>query len=544
MTNHLWQSTLFAALVALANLLLRRNSAALRHALWLTASVKFLVPFSLLVTLGTQVETRVVPSAVKATVVEQITTSFAPLPAPRETPARLPLTAIWLTGSGLLLAHWLRHWFILVQARRQATPLPLAAPIPVLSSSNAIEPGVFGFFRPVLLLPEGITSRLASEELDAIVAHELAHVRRHDNLAAALHMLVQAVFWFHPLVWWIGAKLVEEREQACDEAVLADGSRAQVYAQGIVNVCKFYVESPLTCAAGVSGANLRKRIEMIMSERNPLRLTMARLSLLAVAGLAALSLPVLIGILRAQTLPPPPKYKFEVATIRPGDPASQMVRIGPGPQGGLRIENMSVLQLIAFAYDQRDFQITGGPAWIRSERYTINGTPDQAEDSPGPNAPRGPMEGRFERDRQRVQSLLAERFGLVLRADTKELPVYVLSIGKGGSKVATAPEGNRGPNLRVQRGRVTASGATVDMFVRSLANMLGRPILDETGMKGHYDFNLEWTPDGAPGEAAPADASGPSVFTAIQEQLGLKLEPKKAPVSVLIVEKIDKPSEN
>ena len=99
-------------------------------------------------------------------------------------------------------------------------------------ADSTLEPsGVFEFFRPVLLLPEGIAERLMREHLAAIVAHELCHVRSRDNLAAAVHMLVEAIFWFHPLVWWIGRRLVDERERACDEEVLRPGSEPEVYAE-------------------------------------------------------------------------------------------------------------------------------------------------------------------------------------------------------------------------------------------------------------------------------------------------------------------------
>jgi beta-lactamase regulating signal transducer with metallopeptidase domain len=104
----------------------------------------------------------------------------------------------------------------------------------VLSSASFFEPGVFGVFRPVLLLPDGIATELDAEELQAILAHELCHVRRRDNLATMMHMVVEAMFWFHPLVWWLGARLMEERERACDEEVLRSGSEPEAYAEGIL----------------------------------------------------------------------------------------------------------------------------------------------------------------------------------------------------------------------------------------------------------------------------------------------------------------------
>jgi bla regulator protein blaR1 len=265
LTNHLWQSTLFTVLVAGATLALKRNQAKTRYWLWLAASIKFLIPFSLLVTLGSQVDLPTTTPTLPPVAVEQITTSFAPVSplftsAPRESKPWWPtvMTVAWFIGSIVLLIRWFHRWLLIHAALRGASRLPIAAPIPVLSSHTAIGPGVFGIVRPVLLLPEGITNNLRPEELDAILAHELSHVRRRDNLTAALHMLVETLFWFHPLVWWIGSKLVEERERACDEAVLREGSQPEIYAQSVLNVCKYYLESPLPCASGVTGADLKK----------------------------------------------------------------------------------------------------------------------------------------------------------------------------------------------------------------------------------------------------------------------------------------------
>jgi beta-lactamase regulating signal transducer with metallopeptidase domain len=120
-----------------------------------------------------------------------------------------------------------------------------------------------------LLLPKGISAQLSAEEFQAIISHELCHVRRRDNLTAVAHMAVEAVFWFHPLVWWLGARIMEERERACDEEVLKTGTEPRIYAEGILKICQFYIESPLRCVAGVTGGVLTKRIEAIMSNRAP-----------------------------------------------------------------------------------------------------------------------------------------------------------------------------------------------------------------------------------------------------------------------------------
>lgn len=110
-------------------------------------------------------------------------------------------------------------------------------------------------------------------------------------------MAVEALFWFYPLVWWLGARLMEERERACDEDVLRMGSEPKVYAEGILKICELYLASPLPCVAGVTGANLKKRIEAIMENRTILSLTLAKKAALAVAGMAVLAAPIVIGII-------------------------------------------------------------------------------------------------------------------------------------------------------------------------------------------------------------------------------------------------------
>ena len=158
---------------------------------------------------------------------------------------------------------------------------------------------MFGIFRPVLLLPNGIMDCLTAREMESIVAHELCHVRRRDNLLTAIHMAVEALFWFHPLVWWVGARLMEERERACDEEVLLLGSEPQVYAEGILRICELYLESPLACVSGVTGANLRKRIEEIMSNRIGIGLTFCRKAALAMAAITAVAAPAIVGVMNA-----------------------------------------------------------------------------------------------------------------------------------------------------------------------------------------------------------------------------------------------------
>jgi beta-lactamase regulating signal transducer with metallopeptidase domain len=298
--DHLWQSTLFAALAVLLTLAFARNAARIRHHLWFAASVKFLVPFAALTALG-----RLLPAAPVAPagmiVMRQLTMPFSAQPilaAPMQ-PALdwaqiLPflLLALWAAGFIAIAARWLLRWSRLQRVVRQAVDGPRFAPVPVKMAPSLLEPGLVGIFRPVILLPEGIEARLSRQEMDAVLAHELCHLRRRDNLTAATHMLVEALFWFHPLVWWLGARLNAEREQACDESVLAAGQSPQVYAESILKVCQFYLHSPLDCAAGISGADLKTRMETIMQNNIALPLNAAKKFLLAGAAIAAIAAPL------------------------------------------------------------------------------------------------------------------------------------------------------------------------------------------------------------------------------------------------------------
>lgn len=554
LANHLWQSTLFAAAVACVAFELRRNEAKTRYWLWLAASVKFLVPFSLLVTLGTRVDMPSGPQTVTLAAAEQVSAAFEPAvhvfvdsPQPNAPWWPQALAALWAAGALLLLTRWYRRWMLIRAALRGGVRLSAAVPIPVVSSRTSLEPGIFGIFRPVLLLPAGIASRLSPEELDAILAHEMTHVQRRDNLTATLHMVVEALFWFHPLVWWIGSRLVEERERACDEAVLSAGNQPQVYAQGVLNVCKHYLESPLPCASGVTGADLKKRIQQIMSGRIARSLTPAATAALAAAVLAVVCLPIMVGALRGQSTAT--GLSFEVASVRPSDPNTRGMRLSRTPGGGLLATGVTVRTLIQWAYDVGDTQLTGGPSWMRDERFDIRAKTEQAE---GPDdidqAPDAEQKTAHERLKERARSLLAERFQLRVHIEKGEQSAYLLTVGRNGHKMEpTADKGGITRNLGMLQGK----GSTMEMLAKVLGMTLGRPVVDHTGLDGRFKFQLEYAEegggkgkDGAPVAGSAADPSGPSIFAAIQDQLGLKLEGQRVPVDVIVIDRLEKPSEN
>jgi len=327
--NHLWQSSLWVAGASLLALTLHRNGANVRFWVWFSASVKFLLPFAILTTLGSHFPAPVTPRlhAPALMLMQPVAQPFSwPDPAllvpgsvitPAATKFDLTsvLLALWVAGFAVISIRWLMRWSQLRLLLREAVDLKFAAPIAVKSSSSRIEPGLVGIFRPIILLPEGIEEQLSPAEMNTIMAHELCHWRRRDNLLAAVHMLVEALFWFFPLVWWLGARLNAERERACDESVLAAGGDPAIYAEGILKVCRLYLQSPLACAAGVSGAGLKQRMDVIMENRFLVRLNVLKKSLLASCAATAVIAPLSLGLL---TAPPAPAVAQTADAPHPG----------------------------------------------------------------------------------------------------------------------------------------------------------------------------------------------------------------------------------
>lgn len=331
LVEHLWQSTLCVLVAALLALVLRRSPARLRHGLWLFASLKFLVPLSLFVSAGTYIGAWIPVTTPLASLA-----SFAAI-TPMATPMRsqttatamaLALVSIWACGVATLAAWRWRQWRALSKLARASTPLVSgreaaalqrvvqrsaqnhaqkpaqgSRPAPTAAGArielhlcdSAIEPGVFGIRHPKLLWPAGLSDRLSDDELDAIVAHEAHHVVRNDNLTALLHTIVETLFWFHPLPWWIGTRLTSERERACDEEVLHMGIVNRHYAEGIVKVCGFCLRAPVALMAGVGGSNLTRRIERILDGPRPPALTLPARLLLAFVIVIVAGAPMVVG---------------------------------------------------------------------------------------------------------------------------------------------------------------------------------------------------------------------------------------------------------
>ncbi len=340
--DHLWQSTLLAAVVAILAMVFRNARASVRYGLWFTASVKFLVPFAALAALGRLLAPTFHPPALQDAVLfaraaqpfsqSDPTAVAAPAGAPLAHTAitshagalpglTLVLLGVWALGFAIVLISWLARWARIRPLVGLATPVALAAPMPVLATPTMLEPGLVGLWRPVLLLPQALFDHLDRPGIAALVAHEACHYRRADNLTAAIHMLVEALFWFHPMVWWIGGRLVDERERACDEAVVRSGHDPAVYAASLLECCRLFLQSPLRCVAGASGSNLSRRVEMIMTLPFVSPLSRTAKAVLIAVGVCALASPVAAGWLTS----PAERQVVSRAVALASSPASALV---------------------------------------------------------------------------------------------------------------------------------------------------------------------------------------------------------------------------
>lgn len=632
--SHLWQSTLFLIAAAALAALLRRYSARVRYAIWLVASVKFLVPFAAIAKLGSFLAPRAAASPashvrlyfVFETIGSGLITRDAlhapwagPGAGPAAHPMNLPLlipvcAGLWALGALAVIATFCRRWIKAYRIDRAAAPLCSGrevrilraleeargwpSPVQLRVTEAAIEPSVFGMVRPALLWPAGISSRLDDEHIEAILAHELEHIERRDNLLAAAHLVVQAIFWFHPLVWWLGTRLIEERERACDEAVLAAGGVPETYAEGLLRTCRFCIESALCCTAGVTGGELRSRVRGIMTHGAVRRLNAAGKWLLGAGCIALVAVPLCFGLTHptqvfapapfsalAQAAPPPPPPpppppaqlrqqgeaaqgappakvpEFAVASVKPDKSGTMMVRMMFQPDG-FSATNVSLRQLIELTWGVNHDRVSGAPSWIDHANYDIDAKVDGADVPAMKNL-------TIDQRREMVRKLLEDRFGLKFHEETKELPVYALTVAKGGPKMHEAKPGDtyaagfKGPDgkggagmMRFDGKQLTAQGVPMSNLTQFLSRQTERTVIDKTGLSGKYDFTLDLPPRQGPmagpkpseGDGAGADGAsedtGPSIFTLVQDQLGLKLESTKAPLPIVVIDHVEQPTEN
>ncbi len=505
------------------------------------------------------------PAAARATVSRVRSAPFLPW-----------VVMFWLFGAA---AFWIRlagGWVVAARMRamlvRRAPPewqeilrrlglrIGLSRPVRLLVSALVQAPTVVGWFRPVVLVPVGALSGLPAEHMEALLLHELAHIRRHDYLVNILQSVAEALLFYHPAVWWVSGHIRAERELCCDDIAVSTSGDALTYAQALAELESNH-PAHLSAAVAANGGSLADRIARLLGQSRP--------SVRAGLGPGVLTVAILLMAaaygLYAQSEAHP---AFQAVSIKRNtsdwkEPAKHAM--GVGARGA---ENASLLLLIQFAYAVRDnpmnghwlplpaSQVAGGPDWISSLRYDIEAEPGAGADS--------------KQIWLMWQTLLADRFQLRLHREIRELPVYHLELGNTGPKLPAAKEAGcvsfplgtkprpvpgkvdcgyvSGP-FSSHTGRLRIEGRKVHIadLARELASVLDRPVLDEAGFAGEFDLNLSFTADdtlkGFPaGYAGPTDPNLPNIFAALEEQLGLKLVPAKGPVEVLVIDHAERPT--
>ncbi|HUP04850.1 MAG TPA: M56 family metallopeptidase, partial [Bryobacteraceae bacterium] len=371
-------------------------------------------------------------------------------------------------------------------------------------------------------------------------------------------------FWFHPLVWWVGARLTEERERACDEEVIRLGGHPQTYAESILKVCEFYLSSPVPCAAGVTGGELKTRIEGIVSHRFTRDLSFAKKALLALSASLAVAVPAIIGIVRAQTVPDSPHLSFDVASVKQDHSgivggAGDWVPGTHGPGNGrYHWTRINILRMIGDAYDVKWDQVEGVPKTFQGPEMAFN------------IDAKFPPETTTAQFRLMLQSLLADRFHFSMHRETRELPAIALEVAKGGLKLKPAsgdclqhpakapPDEYRCGVLVVllHSGADFAweyTGRSVSMANIAEGFMQDAPVVDNTGLGGLYDIDVKvpFQPHASsndPVEQLNNELDFDAGFkAAFEKQAGLSVNlgaRKKLPVPVIVVDHLEMPTPN
>jgi uncharacterized protein (TIGR03435 family) len=433
-----------------------------------------------------------------------------------------------------------------------------------------------GVVRPMIVFPMDARA-WPDADVRRAVTHELEHVRRGDWVTMCVARAVCAVYWFHPLVWIANRQLGVNAERACDDAVLRD-SQAFGYADQLVALAeRSSADTRRPLLAMANRGELSTRVNAVLNARQQRGPAGARARIaVATAALASLAL---LAPLRTVASPrgqatavggartssqPAVRPQFEVASIKPAAGDGIMnVRPLPG-----RLTALATLQvLMQYAYGVQPFQIVGGPGWVSSTHYEIDARAGAAVDR--------------ERLFLMLQPLIEDRFRLKTHREMKDVPVFWLASDRRGLKLPAPRDGAcvespadaalewaGGGRMAVPGGLAPAKGRCGSAIValgprgahlrggriamselaRVLSGVLGRPVLDTTGVTAPFDVELDFVPDDATPAIPPpppgSGISGPSIGAALQQQLGLRLEPANGAVEVIVVDQAERPSAN
>jgi bla regulator protein BlaR1 len=471
------------------------------------------------------------------------------------------LRAVWLAGvalffSSLALSLWRlrraarsgRRWIAgdaLVDA--EAARIGAHRRVELFLHDDLPAPMTFGLWRPTIGLPAD-APRWSPPDLQRALVHELEHVRRRDWLLHLMARVTCGLYWFHPLAWVAWRRLHVETERACDDAVLREAD-ATAYAEQLVSLARRVAERwPSPVLSMASRSELGARVAAILDSRP----TRGRASSLCTAAIVAVAAALVAAISPLQavhrlaepqtTAPGTRRPAFDVVSIKPNVssvPNQTITRAG----NTFVARNVTLPQLIFEAYRVDSDQLSGADGWMASERYDVEAKPAAAAD--------------WNEQMLMLQSLLADRFQLKLRRETRNVPAYSLLVAGAGVKLRPAAGGDC-PSVepcgafRNRPGVVEGRRVSVAQLASILSGpRSGRPVVDATGIRGVFDFDLRWTPDPgqlppgpAPDDAPPFDPSGPSLFTALEEQLGLRLQPTTAMVEHFTIEQAERPLPN
>ena len=589
-----WQGTIVGAVLALALLALRNASPRARYALSCTALVIIgIAPLATIIGLSSLHPVHPLAEGPLAGISPRtlvgIPETMLPIWIEPAAPHLLWLAAvqawavpIWSVGVLLLsirLALGGFHVFSVGRGGAAAAPHLVAAtaacakrlgvsrPVRIVTSEASDVPAVVGWWRPVILLPPAACLGLAPAQLEGIVAHELAHVARNDYAVNIAQTIIETIFFYHPVVWWISGQIRTERELCCDDLAITVSGDSLGYARALTTLEKVRGRTA-RLALGSTGGPLLYRIERLIGgpsrEHTPSPLPSV---LVLCLGLACIAL----NFDRVAAQSAPASLRFEVASVKPSalDPGHVSIN-RRGSQ--YTASGLTLKRLVAVAYQLQDDQIFGGPKWFDESHYDIVAK-FPAEDAASLSA----LPAGVTREQLMLRLLLADRFGLAVHTEVRQLPVYALvparkdgALGPGLTRVepciggrpaanSAAPPTFSGLNpptcgTSAAPGHILGGAITMPILAASLSRLtntgmfLNRPVVDQTGLTGSFNVALQFLPDTLPdfGPDGPPpgliDPAGPSLFSAIQAQHGLKLEATKGPVDVLVVDRAETPT--
>jgi uncharacterized protein (TIGR03435 family) len=558
LVHFLWQGSLIACLYVIARVRFSRpEDARVRYVLSCTALAAMIAaPAITFVCAGPKNPAPTVTFTRGMFVVRQVASQHEaapfeslPVTAPFTSPSEnsgvaMWIATIWLAGASLFSTRLIGAGFVVARMRsRRVTPPPfewqsaldsllvrlhISIPVRLLISESVQTPTVAGWLKPAILLPSGEICGISPEHIEALLAHELAHIRRHDYIVNLLQRIAETLLFYHPAVWWLSAQIGAEREACCDDIAVALTGDPLTYVCALAGLESNRPEH-LAHSLAANGGSLKHRIARLLGK--------SIVSTLGLRGTGLLTAGVLLGfsacVLWGQVVDSRPA--FEVASVKPDKSGTGVDRIKRSG-GGLVIQNVSLKRLIGMAYgvaDGRDY-LFKGPAWIDSENFDISAKfPPETSDS---------------QMLLMLQRLLDERFKMKLHREPREFSVYALVVDKPGSKVHPSATPGAPVRFTSRGGHAVGLSVTMAQFADRLSRedfQIGRRVVDATGLPGTYDLTLDWKVEGGGAESSDAAIDRPSIFSALTEQLGLKLEPRKVSLDVLIVDEVlRRPVEN